>query len=141
MDFSFITSNGSTFGDYGLLVLFTVSALITYLRAAFQTGLSRLLYWRLAHAIGLTIVSMRMGITMLYYELDVFVSPMAQIGLTLCLGSYIAIQCKALMMIKAISFAGVKCYRDPDHECAREDRIVEAMIRIQREVFKKGDDK
>ena len=118
---------GYIVGDYGLAVLITMCALLTYARLAFERKSLRFPWPRMVVGVGFTLWAMRFWMT-LWNNLDVMVAPVSMLAIGMVTSGYSLIQILAIRRAILLERIEINCFRDPELPCAREDRIQEAII-------------
>lgn len=120
-----IDGRGHIEGDYMLAVLISVSALLTYMRVAFEPVRFRWTVSRLMTAFGFTLWASRFWWTLLRGE-DVIVAPISQMAIAMICCGYSLTMALALCRTKEWNETRVYCLQDPSQRCHREDRIRDA---------------
>lgn len=119
--------SGPIYGDWALAVLITASAGLTYLRLGFETASRWFIYSRLTMGCGLTLWAGRFWVTLTTGG-DVSVAPLSQIAISMFFCGYCMVQILAIKRTRDWDAANVRCMREPEFKCQREDRIQEALL-------------
>jgi hypothetical protein len=112
--------------DISLAILVTIAAALTYGRIAFDESRLKYPLSRSIVGMGFTILSLRFWIV-IFLGIEIKMPPIAQAGLALvCLG-YSLVQLHSIRRCLDMRGVHVICFRDPEFECHREDRIEKAI--------------
>lgn len=121
---------GNTVGDVAIAALITVSALCTYARSAFDYKRKSFTILSMLTAVGFTIVALRMWLS-IALGIDITIAPVSQIGLTLVCMGYSGTQILAIINMKEMLKVDVRCMRDHNLPCTREDRVRAALAALE----------
>lgn len=117
---------GYIVGDYGLAVLITLSALLTYARIAFEIKPMRFPVARMVVGVGFTLWALRFWVT-LANNLDVMVAPVSMVAIGLVTSGYSTIQILAIRRAIKLTQYPIFCLQVPDEPCQRADRVDEVL--------------
>ena len=121
----FIDGTGYTDADAAVAVLITMSALLTYGRVAFELAPSlKLPVPRLMMAVGWSIWAVRFWYA-LAIGVDVVLAPISMVAIGLITSGYCVVQLRAIRTSMALARTPLRCFREPDMSCQREDRVQE----------------
>lgn len=112
-------------------LLLTVAAILTYTRIAFEEGPLQMFWPRSIMAAGLTLLALRFWASMVLGQ-EVHVPPLAMIAIGLTFGGYCVVQMRSIKRAIQVSRVNLKCFRDAELPCQREDRVREAIIKNMR---------
>ena len=114
-------------GDIGIAVLISLSAILTFVRIAFERHGLQFTWARSLMGFGFTIWAIRFWVTLLSGG-DVIVAPISIFAITLICTGYCATQMLAIKRMRDWeSLPPIKCFKDPEFDCQRHDRIKAAM--------------
>jgi hypothetical protein len=114
--------------NFALAALITAAAVLTYARLSFEDGPLRLFWPRSVMAVGLTLLSMRFWLS-IYLDQNPHVPPLSLIALGTFFGGYCVVQTLSIKRALQIQRVNLRCIRDHDLACAREDRLREAVLK------------
>lgn len=125
-----LLGDGDWIGDVSVASLVTLCAVLTYIRVGFDNASRLFAAYGLVSAIGFS-----MWATRLWYALltgnDIIIAPFSQVGIAMMCGGYAATQVLAIRNLREFKEAELKCFRDPQFPCRREDRLNDRLKEIR----------
>ncbi len=112
--------------DIALAILVTISAFLTYGRLAFDQTRLKYPFGRSIIALGFTILSLRFWVV-IFIGIEIKMPSISQVGLAMVCFGYSIVQMNAIRRCLDMRGIHVLCFRDPEFECHREDRINKAI--------------